>query len=49
VAVRGVSLVTSLGTVIDAGAIGPSPDQMTELAVRLPPGQKRAGAKGGPK
>jgi hypothetical protein len=49
VAVRGVSLVTPLGTVIDAGAIGPSPDQMTELAVRLPPGPKRAGAKGGPK
>ena len=47
VAVRGVSLVTPLGTVIDVRAIGPSPDQMTELAFRPPP--KGAGPKGGPK
>jgi hypothetical protein len=49
VAVRGVSLVTALGTVIDVRAIGPSPDQMTELAVRLPAGPKGGGPKGGPK
>ena len=49
VAVRGVSLVTPLGTVIDVSAIGASPDQMTELAVRLPGGPKGAGPKGGPK
>jgi hypothetical protein len=49
VAVRGVSLVTPLGTVIDVSAIGASPDQMTELAVRLPVGPKGAGPKGGPK
>jgi hypothetical protein len=49
VAVRGVSLVTPLGTVIDVSAIGASPDQMTELTVRLPVGPKGAGPKGGPK
>jgi hypothetical protein len=49
VAVRGVSLVTPLGTVIDVRAIGASPDQMTELAVRLPAGPKGAGPKGAPK
>jgi hypothetical protein len=49
VAVRGVSLVTPLGTVIDVRAIGASPDQMTELAFRPPAGPKGAGPKGGPK
>jgi hypothetical protein len=49
VAVRGVSLVTPLGTVIDVRAIGASPNQMTELAVRPPAGPKGAGPKGGPK
>src|SRR6266566_8491410 len=47
VAVRGASLVTPLGTVIDVTAIGASPDQMTELAVRPPAGPKGAGPKGG--
>ena len=49
VAVRGVSLVTPLGTVIDVRAIGVSPDQMTELAFRPLAGAKGAGPKGGPK
>lgn len=49
VAVRGVSLVTPLGTVIDVRAIGTSPDQMTELAVRPLAGPKGGGQKGGPK
>ena len=49
VAVRGVSLVTPLGTVIDVRAIGVSSDQMTELAFRPPAGPKGAGPKGGPK
>jgi hypothetical protein len=49
VAVRGVSLVNALGTVIDVRAIGASPDQMTELAVRLPASPKGAGPKGAPK
>jgi hypothetical protein len=49
VTVRGVSLVTPLGTVVDVRAIGPSPEQMTELAVRPPAGPKGAGPKGGPK
>jgi hypothetical protein len=44
VAVRGASLETPLGTVIEVGAIGPSPDQLSELAVRPPKGRK-----GGPK
>jgi len=49
VAVRGASLVTPLGTVIDVRAIGASSDQMTELAFRPPAGPKGAGPKGGPK
>ena len=49
VAVRGVSLVTPLGTVIDVSAIGASPDQMSELAFRPLAGPKGAGPKGGPK
>jgi hypothetical protein len=49
VAVRGVSLVSPLGTVIDVSAIGASPDQMTELAFRPLAGPKGAGPKGGPK
>jgi hypothetical protein len=49
VALRGVSLMTALGTVIDVRAIGASPDQMTELAIRPPAGPKGVGPKGGPK
>jgi hypothetical protein len=45
VAVRGVSLVTPLGTVIDVRAIGSSPEQLTELTMRPP----RGGPKGEPK
>jgi hypothetical protein len=48
VAVRGVRLATSLGTVIEVRAIGSSPDQMTELDIRPPVGGK-GGPKGGPK
>jgi hypothetical protein len=44
VAARGATLATALGTVIDVTAIGNTPDQLTELAVRPPPG----GPKGGP-
>jgi hypothetical protein len=46
VAVRGVSLVTPLGTVIEVRAIGSTPEQLTELAVPPPRGP---GPKGGPK
>ncbi len=46
VAVRGASLVTPLGTVVDVRAIGSSPEQLTELDVPRPPG---GGPKGGPK
>jgi hypothetical protein len=49
VTVRGASLVTPLGTVIDVNAIGASPDQLTELAVGFPVGPKGAGPKGRPK
>jgi hypothetical protein len=46
VAVRGVSLVISLGTVVEVRAIGSSPEQLTELAV---PPLRGPGPKGGPK
>jgi hypothetical protein len=46
VAVRGSSLVTPLGTVVEVRAIGSSPEQLTELDVPRPP---RGGPKGGPK
>src|SRR3954468_523169 len=46
VAVRGASLVTPLGTVVEVRAIGNSPEQLTELDVPRPP---RGGPKGGPK
>jgi hypothetical protein len=49
VTVRGTSLVTALGTMIDVTAIGAAPDQMTELAVRPSAGPKGARPKGGPK
>ncbi len=49
VTVRGASLATALGTVLDVTAIGASPDQLTELAVGLPAGPKGAGPKGRPK
>lgn len=46
VAVRGVSLVTPLGTVVEARAVGSTPEQLTELAAPPPRGP---GPKGGPK
>jgi hypothetical protein len=46
VAVRGVSLVTPLGTVVDVRAIGSSPEQLTELTVPPPRGSD---PKDGPK
>ena len=42
VAVRGVSLSTALGTIVDVRAIGSSAEQLTELAV----GPRGAGPKG---
>jgi hypothetical protein len=45
VTVRGTVLKTALGTVIDANAIGTSPDQLTELAARPGP----AGPRGEPR
>jgi hypothetical protein len=45
VAVRGVSLVTPLGTVVDVRAIGSSPEQLTDLTM----GPPRGGPKGEPK
>lgn len=46
VAVRGDTLTTALGTVIDARAIGSTPDQMTELSAPPPP-RPPAGGPGG--
>jgi hypothetical protein len=46
IAVRGVSLVTPLGTVVEARAIGSSPEQLTELAA---PPLRGPGPKDGPK
>jgi hypothetical protein len=49
VAARGAGLSTALGTVIDVRAIGSTPEQLTELAVRPPPGGPLPGGpKGGP-
>jgi hypothetical protein len=45
VAVRGVSVVTPLGTVVDVRAIGSSAEKLTELTTPPP----RGGPKGGPK
>jgi hypothetical protein len=44
VAVRGSTLATALGTVIDVAAIGSTPEQLTELGLRPPP----SGPRGGP-
>ena len=46
VTVRGANLVTPLGTVMNASAIGTSPGQLTEFTFPPPGGPK---AKGGPK
>jgi hypothetical protein len=52
VTVRGITLKTALGTVIDASAIGASPDQLTELAagpgLAGPRGEPRRGPGGPP-
>src|SRR5437870_3881608 len=46
VTVRGANLVTPLGTVMNVGALGTSPGQLTEFTFPPPGGPK---AKGGPK
>jgi len=48
VTVRGTMLKTALGTVIDASAIGASPDQLTELAARPGPSGQRGEPRRGP-
>jgi hypothetical protein len=49
VTVRGLSLATALGTVIEVSAIGSSPDQLTELAPPPPRGGPRGlGPRPGP-
>jgi hypothetical protein len=48
VTVRGTTLKTALGTVIDASAIGASPDQLTELAARPGPAGPRGEPRRGP-
>ena len=48
VTVRGTTLKTALGTVIDASAIGASPDQLTELAARPGPADLRGEPRRGP-
>jgi hypothetical protein len=48
VTVRGTTLKTALGTVIDASAIGASPDQLTELAARPGPAGPRGESRRGP-
>jgi hypothetical protein len=48
VTVRGTTLKTALGTVIDASAIGASPDQLTELAARPDPAGPRGEPRRGP-
>ncbi len=44
VSVRGTALVTPLGTVIDVGAIGATPEQLTQLDARGP--KERRGPRG---
>jgi hypothetical protein len=48
VTVRGTTLKTALGTVIDASAIGALPDQLTELAARPGPASPRGEPRRGP-
>jgi hypothetical protein len=48
VAVRGAMLKTALGTVVDAAAIGVSPDQLTDLATRPRPMGPRGEPRPGP-
>jgi hypothetical protein len=48
VTVRGVTLKTALGTVVDASAIGGSPDQLTDLAAGPRSRGPRGGARRGP-
>jgi hypothetical protein len=48
VTVRGITLKTALGTVIDARAIGASPDQLTELGARPGPAGPRGEPRRGP-
>ena len=48
VTVRGTMLKTALGTVIDASAIGASPDQLTDLTARPRPAGPRGEPRRGP-
>ncbi|WGD56035.1 hypothetical protein QA641_20335 [Bradyrhizobium sp. CB1650] len=48
VSVRGQILDTALGKVVDVEAIGPSPEQMTELRGPRPPGPKNGPDRRGP-
>jgi hypothetical protein len=48
VAVRGATLKTALGTVVDVTAIGASPDQLTELTARPHPPNPRGEPRRGP-
>jgi hypothetical protein len=48
VTARGAMLKTALGTVIDAAAIGASPDQLTDLAPRPRPAGPRGDPRPGP-
>jgi hypothetical protein len=48
VTVRGITLKTAFGTVIDASAIGASPDHLTELAARPGPSGPRGEPRRGP-
>jgi hypothetical protein len=50
ISVRGVSLATPLGTVVDVRAIGASPEQLTLLDVKPPKGPKgpKGSKHGGP-
>jgi hypothetical protein len=48
VTVRGATLKTALGTVVDVTAIGASPDQLTELAARPRPPGPRGEPRSGP-
>ncbi|EWY42451.1 signal peptide protein [Skermanella stibiiresistens SB22] len=48
ISARGISLTTLMGTLVEARAIGATPEQLTELAVRPPMGPKGHGPGAGP-
>jgi hypothetical protein len=49
ITVRGLTLKTALGTVVDVTAIGASPDQLIDLAIGPPRGGPRGEPKDGPR